>query len=535
MFPDGGTRVIAQHTWRLQRRGALAWAVILAFLVGLAVVGYDNSYPTRPERARFAAGFAHNVGVQAITGISPRLDVPGGFLAGRLGVLGATTLAIWGLLSATRALRLQEEAGRWDTIRSGAVSARTATVGALVGLLQAAAAIWAVLVLTLLGVGTRADLPVRHAVFFATVLVLSGVAFAALGAFASQLAATTRGATTFAALVLGAAYLVRLVADGAADTGWLRWASPLGWVEESRPFAGSEPGPLALLTLWSVLFAVAAVFLAGRRDTASGLVARSGGRPAGDRLLRSPLELTLRLNSPSVLAWALGTGAFAAVVGAIAPSVVSTRAATGGGLMRDLSRGAATNTVEGYLSFAVFFFLAVILSLLTSMHVSAIRAEESSLRLETLFARPVGRRRWIAMRGLVALASAGTVAVFAAASTWLGGAVSNAGLPLSRSLLAALNCLPVAVLFLGIGLLLCGILPDYAHLTPGLVGVSVAWELIGSVAGTPPWTLGLSPFHHVAAYPATPVEVPAALAMLAIGTACGLLGAAAFARRGLRP
>ena len=74
----------------------------------------------------------------------------------------------------------------------------------------------------------------------------------------------------------------------------LRWATPLGWAEELRPFA--DPRPLALLApvTASALLLVAVAALAVRRDVGSGLLpARDRARPRL-RLLGSPVGQALR-------------------------------------------------------------------------------------------------------------------------------------------------------------------------------------------------------------------------------------------------
>src|SRR2546430_30897 len=78
--------------------------------------------------------------------------------------------------------------------------------------------------------------------FLATALVTGAAVFLAVGALVSQLAATRRQANGIAAGVLGASFLLRMVADSGArglggvprhdSLAWLRWASPLGWAEE---------------------------------------------------------------------------------------------------------------------------------------------------------------------------------------------------------------------------------------------------------------------------------------------------------------
>ena len=66
-----------------------------------------------------------------------------------------------------------------------------------------------------------------------------------VGALASQLAPTRRAALELGGAVVGVLFLARVVADTASGLGWLRWATPLGWAEELRPFAGPQPLVLA--------------------------------------------------------------------------------------------------------------------------------------------------------------------------------------------------------------------------------------------------------------------------------------------------
>ena len=47
--------------------------------------------------------------------------------------------------------------------------------------------------------------------------------------------------------MLGALFLLRMVADGSSGLGWLRWLTPFGWLEELRPFADNRVLPLLLL------------------------------------------------------------------------------------------------------------------------------------------------------------------------------------------------------------------------------------------------------------------------------------------------
>src|SRR4030095_2524756 len=55
-------------------------------------------------------------------------------------------------------------------------------------------------------------------------------------------------ANLIGAAVLAGSYLIRMAADSDPGLAWLRWASPLGWIEELRPLTGSQPNALALLS-----------------------------------------------------------------------------------------------------------------------------------------------------------------------------------------------------------------------------------------------------------------------------------------------
>ena len=70
--------------------------------------------------------------------------------------------------------------------------------------------------------------------------------------------------------MLGALFLLRMVADGSSGLGWLRWLTPFGWLEELRPFADNRVLPLLLLAGLAVAVGAIAIALSRQRDLGDG-------------------------------------------------------------------------------------------------------------------------------------------------------------------------------------------------------------------------------------------------------------------------
>jgi ABC-2 type transport system permease protein len=97
---------------------------------------------------------------------------------------------------------------------------------------------------------------------------------------------------------------------------------------------------------------------------------------------------------------------------------------------------------------------------------------------------------------------------------------------------AGVNCLPAALLFLGISALAYALVPRAGTgIAYGLVVVAFLWQLFGSLFGAPSWLVKLTPFAHVAAVPAQPLQGGAAVIMLAIGALTAGVALVAFGRR----
>ena len=112
-------------------------------------------------------------------------------------------------------------------------------------------------------------------------------------------------------------------------------------------------------------------------------------------------------------------------------------------------------TPMGYVSF-VFFFFVLAVSLFACAQLAATRREEADQQLETLLAQPVGRTQWLG--GRIAIATAGTavIAIASGVFTWLGATSVGVDVPVGRLIEAGANCIPVALLFLGLGMLAYG-------------------------------------------------------------------------------
>lgn len=524
----GATGAIARRALADGRVRNGCFALFFALYAFANAAGYRHTYPTLEDRLRFARSFGANKTLQLFYGVPHDLVSVGGYTAWRAGGFGAVVAAVWAVLAVVRATRAEEEAGRLELVLAGAVGRRGVYGAVLLALAAGAALLWLGFFLGLVA----ARLPPGGSAYLALAALAPVPFFAGIGALAAQVAGTRRLALEVAGGALALAFLLRTAADLSAGHGWLRWATPLGWSEELRPFAGPRPGVLALPLLSGAALLAAAGWISARRDVGRGLVQGRESGPPRLYLLSSPTALALRAELGSLAGWLVATSAYALVIGLLSTSFSS--GAVPAKLREQLEKlGASITQPAGAIG--VYFLLFVLaVSLFACAQVAAARHEEADLRLETLLAGEVDRRRWLAGRLLLAAAGAALIALTVSLVAWAGAASQHAGVSLAEMLEAGANCLPTALLFLGLAALAFATVPRACvGLSYGLVAVAFVWQLLGSLLGAPDWLLDLTPFRHVGLVPAQPFRVGAAAAMLGLA-ALGMAAATwLFARRDL--
>lgn len=513
-------------------RGGLIWGAVFGLLIVVEVSQYGSEYPTAADRSTLAATMGANAGLQAIFGIARQLDTVGGYVAfhaiGLLGMIGA----IWGLLTATRLLRGEEESGRWEVLLAGLTARRSAAGGALAGLATGLLSLWAVTAAATIAVGRSqsARFTVTGSLFLALTVVAAAAMFAAVGAVCSQLAGTRRRAAAIAAAIFAVAYLTRLVAYSDASLLWLHWASPLGWADELRPLTGSRPLLLIPITAFVMVLATATVLLAGRRDLGASMLPANDTATASTRLLTGPIGLAARLTIRSSCTWVAGLAVGGFVLGLTAKGARDLTANRVGGVAAKLG-GTAGGT--SYLGIG-FLIIAIVAGLAAGAQLAAIREEEAEGYLDHLLARPVSRLSWLTSRLAVSAATLIVAVTAAGLATWAGAAATSADQGLTTMLAASTNAVPAGLFVLGAGTLIYGLAPRYALTAAyAIVAWSFLVEIIGASVATSSWLLDLSVLHHLARAPAVPVNWGGAAIVTAIGIAAAGAGAAAFARRDL--
>jgi ABC-2 type transport system permease protein len=329
--------------------------------------------------------------------------------------------------------------------------------------------------------------------------------------------------------MFGASYLIRMMADAGTGLAWLRWASPLGWVENLRPLTGSQP--LALLPIVGLVAAgvASAIVLAGRRDVGAGLLTGRGTARPHTRLLGGPAMLTARLERWVALAWILGLTALALIFGVTAVSVDRVGAVEQA--VRRLGGDAVGATAWiGY----EFMFIAPLLAFAAAGQISAMRGEEAQGYLDNLLARHVRRGTWLAGRLGFAAAFLAAAGLAAGGGAWIGLATGHSGIGFAAMLQAGLNVVAPALFILGVGTLLYGLIPRLAApILYGLVLWSFLIEIIGSSVTSNHWLLDTAVLSHVGPVPATNLNWTAITWLSGLGLIAAVAGLAALDRRDL--
>ena len=276
---------------------------------------------------------------------------------------------------------------------------------------------------------------------FSAGLTLLMLVFIATGGLTAQLFATRRRASGAGGLVLGALFLLRMVADGSSGLGWLRWLTPFGWLEELRPFADNRVLPLLLLAGLAVAVGAIAIALSRQRDLGDGIVRERDTAEMQAGLLRAPFPFQWRQGTGALIGWGVSLVAAGLVIGGIT-SAFTQYVAENPEVEKFVGKFGFGDlgSVAGFVgSMEVFPALAVALFAVAATNRTW--EDEQERRLELALPNPVTRPRWLGASVLATSIAVLLVSAGCAVATWLAVKAANGDLGLGQALAGILNTL----------------------------------------------------------------------------------------------
>jgi ABC-2 type transport system permease protein len=231
-------------------------------------------------------------------------------------------------------------------------------------------------------------------------------------AIVAQLTESARLARGLTAAVLGAAFVLRAAGDSATDDGSsvLTWVSPLGWLENLRPYADERWWVLALLAGAVLVQGAVAYVLAGRRDIGMSFLPTRPG-PATGRL-GSAGALAWRLQRGGVLGWSIGFLLAGIVYGGMTEGAADLVGDNENARRIFERMGGESGLTEAFLA-SMVGMLGLVAALYIVASVLRLNGEETSGRAEPVLANAVGRLRWAAGHLVIAFGGSALIMLLA--------------------------------------------------------------------------------------------------------------------------
>jgi ABC-2 type transport system permease protein len=541
MTTFAGTGALVRAALRRDRIMLPVWMYVIIAAVAGNFYTLGHLYPTAAKRESIASA-GNN---PALTFLYARLfsTSAGGIGVWRYGVWTGIFVSLMSIFIVIRHSRGDEESGRMELIGSTAVGRHAPLTAALL----VACIANLVMVVVLPAVLIFEKLPAAGSIAFGVSVGLCGAAFASIAALTAQLSSGARASRGIALGVLGVAFMLRGIGDAAGAQGpsWLTWASPLGWIEFARPYAGERWWVLALPVLLAIVAAGAAYWLAAARDYDAGLLPDRPGPGAAPRWLRDSLALAWRLQRAALAGWAAGYVILCLATGAAAVGIGSIINGSAG-MRREMTElGGPTGIVNAYLA-VIMLLSGLIAAGYATSTVLRLRSEETGGLAEPVLVTGTGRVRWALSHVLVAvigtavlLALAGVFtalgyAMRAGSTGAIGGGSGGTGTDVARMLGAAMAQLPSTLVLAGVAVLLFGMFPGLAiGGSWTAVGVVVFLDLFGQALQLSHWALDISPFTHAPRLPGGSIHLPPLLWLIGIFVLLCAAGLVALRRRDL--
>ncbi|WP_125777853.1 ABC transporter permease [Antribacter gilvus] len=526
-----GTGRLVRFMLRRDRVRLSVWIGSLLLLYVYFIVALGSLYRTQEERQTRAALMETPASV-IMAGPGYGLDnyTTGAILANEMVLWMIAGLAIMSMSEVVRNTRAEEESGRAELVRAGAVGRHAPAVAALLTVVIANVvfALLSALLLILAG-----DLAVADSFAVAAGTSLSALVFAAVAVVACQVTEHSRGASGLGLAALGLAVLVRGIGDLQERHGsTLSWFSPIAWTQQMRSYVDLRTWPMALSVGAVVLLLVLGASLASRRDFGAGLTGVAPGRAEASPLLRSPLALAWRQQRTGLFWW---FGGFSAMF-------VASGTYLGDGIEQTLETMAEQNPAvfemfgTGDLADSFTAILLVFGGVFAAGYgvSAALRAktEEAEGRTEVMLALPVSRTRWLAAQLTVAVLGATFLMMVGVAfALWRGAVTAGAEADLGHFLGAGAAYVPGLLVVLGLAAALYAWAPRATPVLWALIAFMGVSGMFGSLLDLPDAVLGISPFWWSGMVPLEKVEAAPLVVLSALAVALFAAAFAGFRRR----
>ena len=481
--------------------------VFLPFVLAYGVAASNIAVINTPDA--LSAYIAENQGNIVLGRIAA--DTMEAVSAWRIRVSAALIMAVLNIVPTIAHTRKDEDMGRLEMLRAGAVGNRAPLAAVFIKIFGANLIGGALMSTAFMAVG----FPAAGSFVTGFATALCSCFFAALAGIAAQMAdnaSLARGISFGAA----SAFMIILMIANALNNEFMLLFTPFGWCAYARPFADENPWLFVFAILVAALLAVIALSLFRRRDLNAGYFRMSGGRAFAGSGFKTPLALAWRLHRSMLFVWVIAYALMGLVIGALIPSINQMLGGTA--FLPDLSAkmGGAGSAFLAILS----YILSQVLTAYAILAVLRIREEEAMTRAELSLSRPVSRIKYMSGHLLIAYAgSAAALILFGVFSGDLNGCIVR---------------LPVIWIIASVAALVFGLAPRLsAGISWGVFGALLLLELFWELRVIGNDVFKISPFAWV--YPGTAVSPVTIAIMLFIAAILTGIGLVCFSRRDIAP
>lgn len=514
-------------------KGAVIVGGLAGFLITVQGLAFATTYPTAESRHQLAASLSGAPVLGILYGAENDLATPGHYMVYRVLAVMTLIASIWGLTTAIKLLRGQEEDGRLELAAAGVTTRAGLVSNLMIGFTGSIVTAYVIATATTAAAGAVPDVNVTilDSSLLTAAIFLPALTFAAIGALISQFTASRRRATFYGFSVLLLLFSLRALGNTIEDLHFLKSFTPFGWSDLINPIVNVE-------LIWTVPF-IATIFiltplyliLCKSRDIGTGIIAESTIARSRTFLLRSPLTLTIRQNSPVVFAWALGAVALSILMASIA--TIATDALADSPSLRTIvaSFGNADNLTIAFMG-AGLVFTVILLLIMATVSIGSIRNDESRGFLDIIFATPIRQRSWLTKRILLTAATSSLVGVISCIATWAVARSQHIPIELDDILIVGASLSGTVLFLTGLGALLYGLAPRFA--TAGMY-IVIAWstviDMLRSSMNIDEWVTKTSLFHYVSISPVASPDWTVFGWLAGIGLVMAAAGVVAFSRR----